>query len=347
MAMCGIVNTNLKLLSSCIKQSFYFQPVRNFRNWEIAKMMIMKKRRKIAGPPPVVPRSMWLTWNRTSEIFAFGKRLNEEFKEETLETVFTHQSYITKEEKKRENLEVSSQDLALKLVDNSVLISEGTAIMTRYIMAYLRHVFPFLPEEGICAIHDYLMSEDVLSHVSFNIGTEELILCEEEPPSKSTLANTLKAIIGAIQRDQNLYKAEIFVQDFILTQLIGKDIQEMWKISNPMLMLSSIIERQGKLPESRLLWKAGTNTIFAVYHVGIYCDKVLLGKGPGETIKEAVDVAARDALNKMFHITPGSFSLPFGDKGHKLELDKEKINVPLLEWTSTSIKDNTRKIAYS
>ncbi|XP_023217924.1 39S ribosomal protein L44, mitochondrial-like [Centruroides sculpturatus] len=315
MAMCRIVNTNLKLLSSCIKK-FYFQPVRNFRNWEIAKMMIMKKRRKIAGPPPVVPRSMWPTWNRTSEIFAFGKRLNEEFKEETLETVFTHQSYITKEEKKRENLEVSMQDLALKLVDNSVLISEGTAIMTRYIMAYLRHVFPFLPEEGICAIHDYLMSDDILSHVSFNIGTEELILCEEEPPSKSTLANTLKAIIGAIQRDQiHLTHLKVYDKSVIIT-------------IRP------------------LLWKAGTNTIFAVYHVGIYCDKVLLGKGPGETIKEAVDVAARDALNKIFHITPGSFSLPFGDKGHKLELDKEKINVPLLEWTSTSVKDNT-KISYS
>lgn len=348
--LCRRTVNKLKL-SSCAK-TVNLKLERNIHRWEVSKMIIMKERRKIAGPPPKVHRSMWQEWNRTAEIYAFGKRLNEEFKDETLEMAFTHQSYIEKEEKKRENLEIPLQDASLKLLDNSVLISEGTIIMTRYILAYLRHVFPFLPEEGICVLHDYLMSDDVLSHISFNIGTEELILCEEDSPSKKTLANTLKAIIGAIQRDQNLHKAEIFVQDFVLTQLIGKDIQDLWEIPNPMIILSSILEREeSKSPEPRLLWKAGTNTILAAYYVGIYFNKVLLGKGPGETIQEAVDVAARDALNKMFQIEPGSFCLPFGDQGHKLQLDKNKVNMPLMKWTPNQClvhqKNHKSKIASS
>ena len=55
-----------------------------------------------------------------------------------------------------------------------------------------------------------------------------------------------------IHLTQGRQKAELFIQDFILTQLIGKDINDMWEIVNPMGVLTDILTRQDRsLPESR------------------------------------------------------------------------------------------------
>jgi len=51
---------------------------------------------------------------------------------------------------------------------------------------------------------------------------------------------------------QGKQRAEQFIQDFILTQLIGKDLFEMWPMSNPMGLLIDILHKQGRSdPEPR------------------------------------------------------------------------------------------------
>ena len=51
---------------------------------------------------------------------------------------------------------------------------------------------------------------------------------------------------------QDVKRAEMFVQDFILPQLIGKDINEMWHLVNPMGLLAAMLKTQGRgEPESR------------------------------------------------------------------------------------------------
>ena len=71
----------------------------------------------------------------------------------------------------------------------------------------------------------------------------------------------------------------MFVADLILPQLIGKDIAELWTIDNPMGLLKKCLNERGRAaPESRLLWSSGRNTLMGVQHVGIYCNKELIGK---------------------------------------------------------------------
>jgi len=41
---------------------------------------------------------------------------------------------------------------------------------------------------------------------------------------------------------------------------------------------------------------------------------------PGETVTIAEEMAARDALRRLFRITESRASLPFGQVGHKLQL---------------------------
>ena len=40
-------------------------------------------------------------------------------------------------------------------------------------------------------------------------------------------------------------KAHLFINDFILTQLIGKDINEIWNINNPMGLLCQELKKNG------------------------------------------------------------------------------------------------------
>ncbi|XP_076362788.1 mitochondrial ribosomal protein L44 [Tachypleus tridentatus] len=319
-------------------QSLYYFKIqivnsRSFKRWVAPTLKIMKHRRKKAGPEPLRHRSVWLNWNYTAELFAFSSRLNEQLRDETLRTALIHPSYLEQEEKQRQDLGVPSQDVSLKLEHNGNLVASGEILMSTYIKQYLSQVYPKVPEEGICAIWEYLASVDVLSHVATHIGLSDIILCADFPPEKITLAKSLKAIIGAIELDQGKEKAEYFIQDFVITQLSDKYLFDLWDIPNPMAVLQNILEKEGKDPaEPRLLWQAGSNTILAFYYVGIYSNKNFLGKAPGETLTVAEEMAARDALSRIFGLTENHKPLPFGKQGHQLVINNNEKNYSLSDW---------------
>ena len=51
-----------------------------------------------------------------------------------------------------------------------------------------------------------------------------------------------------------------------------------------------------RVPESRLLFQTGPETILASHNVGIFCNKEIIGQSFGETLDIAEEMAARDAL---------------------------------------------------
>lgn len=56
--------------------------------------------------------------------------------------------------------------------------------------------------------------------------------------------------------------------------------------------------------------------------------------GPGESILIAEEMAARNALRRLFHLTDRKAPLPFGKKGHEFEVKDEVPNVNISEWTT-------------
>ena len=105
---------------------------------------------------------------------------------------------------------------------------------------------------------------------------------QEYPPSVKTMSDTFKALMCALRQspDDGEKRAERLVLDIVSTQLDGKDINDIWDVENPMGVVSQILEKHGlPEPESRLLWVTGENTIMACYHVGVYSDQQLIGKG--------------------------------------------------------------------
>ncbi|XP_046386184.1 39S ribosomal protein L44, mitochondrial isoform X2 [Ischnura elegans] len=256
---------------------------RGIKRWVAPTRMEMRKRKEKMGPQPISRRSAFVEWNYAAEIYAFGKRLSEDFEEDLLKQALTHKSYLDVEIERQK--EVGIEDGHLTLKDNTGLIEEGEKFMTYYIKGYLRIMLPQFPEEGICAVHDYLMTNEVLAHVSSHIGTKDILLCAEYPPSEKTLANTIKAIVGALLKgEENKEEAQStaggLVHDLVITQLAGRDLNELWVGlgGNAIATLAAILHRDGRgPPEPRLLYEAGPSTILASYAVGIYSDKELVG----------------------------------------------------------------------
>lgn len=224
------------------------------------------------------PRSGFIEWNYRAELFAFSKRFQEDFQMPLLQTAFTQQSYIAKEEMKQKELGITEADIQME--HNYKLAEKGERISKEYVEAFVQHSFPKVPNEGINAIVGYLLSTEVLAHIALNLGMKELLLDAEYPPSNQSMAQSFLAVIGALEESSGMERAYLFARDFICTQLNQKDILDIWNMKDPENMLKAICaERKLGELEPRLLGDCGKNTVLAAYHVGIYCNKKLIGKG--------------------------------------------------------------------
>lgn len=53
---------------------------------------------------------------------------------------------------------------------------------------------------------------------------------QEHPPSSTTMARCFKAIVGALSVSAPAVHCQAFVRDFVVAQLVGKDIDDIWKV---------------------------------------------------------------------------------------------------------------------
>lgn len=227
-----------------------------------------------------------------------------------LQKAFVHRSYINKEELRQKELGVENPEINLE--DNSSLVKTGHDVVVGYVTAFLEHSLPKVPKEGINAFCAFLTSVSALANISRNLGTSDLILSEKI--DDFTLADTLLAVIGALHSSCGEEKAYTFVKDFVCTQLNQKDVCDIWEIPTPFEYLKHYCS-QNKLadPEPRLIGESAKNTVLAVFHVGIYSNKSLIGQGFGEDVQTAVQTASLEALRHFYGIAdnmkPFDFSL--------------------------------------
>lgn len=274
-----------------------------------------KKRleKKQSAPPPEVRRSDFDDWNYEAEIFSFGRRLKERFNHAILLQAFVDRSYIVQEEMKQKAVGVESPSLDIQ--DNASLAKKGEELMTEFIISYLNISLPKFPRDGIKGIFKHLTSDQVLADISKNLGTKDLILSADYPPTEQNYVNTIKAVIGALFESSGEARAYEFIRDFICTKLHKVDVNELWELDNPSELLNEICEDKkiGK-PEPRLIGQLGKNTILAAHYVGIYTNKKCIGSGFGESIEIAKEEAIKDSLRNFFqtnaNMRPFDFTLP-------------------------------------
>jgi dsRNA-specific ribonuclease len=99
------------------------------------------------APHKLRARSEWADWNYSAEIFAFNKRLSENFEESSLQIAFTHSSYVNVEKKRRNQLQLSNEEFHIE--HNQQFVERGQTHLNHFLPQYLRCYLPQLPEEGI------------------------------------------------------------------------------------------------------------------------------------------------------------------------------------------------------
>lgn len=302
--------TGQKVMLNSVKGTPNFVFYRGIKRHVLQVRNQMHIKKLEMGPQPPKQRSKFIEWNYNAELYAFGKRVGEEFDKDYLQRAFIERSYVISEEEKQKKVGIEDPKIAMK--DNQEFASNGHLLIEDYSKRYLRTVFPTFPEEGICSVSDYLLSDDVLADISKHLGTTDIILSSEYPPSTATLANVFKAVVYALELSSDKGKATLFIRDFVITYLSGKDINELWTIRDPENTLASILEKDGKRkPEPRIVAEAGKNTILSAFQVGLYSEKEFLGIGFGETVNVARESAAVDALKRIFQTTERAKPIPF------------------------------------
>ncbi|KAB0397115.1 hypothetical protein E2I00_007091 [Balaenoptera physalus] len=254
---------------------------------------------------------------------AFGHRLQETFSLDLLKTAFVNSCYIKSEEAKRQKLGIEKEAVLLNLKDNQELSEQGTSFSQTCLTQFFEDAFSDLPTEGVKSLVDFLTSEEVVCHVARNLAVEELTLSAEFPVPPAVLRQTFFAVIvnctrwDMLEADRKknffLYLMSLLydlsrLRDFLITQMTGKELFEIWKIINPMgLLVEELKKRNISAPESRLIRQSGSTTALPV-------DKKLIAEGPGETVMVAEEEAARVALRKLYGFTenrrPWDYSKP-------------------------------------
>ncbi|XP_073948286.1 mitochondrial ribosomal protein L44 [Choristoneura fumiferana] len=304
----ALVKFCVPLLTRTVRICPVARQAQKIHRWVAPTLMELKRREKKLGGKKINPRNTFLEWNLEAELYAFGKRLNEDFDSDLLLQAFTDRTYVIKEEMKQKELEFD-----LKMKDNRVLAEEGEKFMKEYVQLYLEAALPKFPLEGVAGVWQHLTSEATLANVSAHLGTKDIILAAEYPVDNYTLATAFKAIVGALLQSSGEDRAAHFVRDFVITQLQGQDVNEYWHIEDPWALLTGLLASQGAEVEPRLIGEVGKSTILACYRVGLYVEKRMISSGFGENVGTAKEMAAREALKKIFgtedHMKPINFHL--------------------------------------
>lgn len=307
----GALTLGLRCQRVC--RSITLTQVREKKRWMKAYTYLMAKKLKLEGPPPPSPRCQKPNWDYHAEVQAFSTRLQENFSLELLKRAFVSPCYLQAEQQRRQALGVDSEATALLLKDNLELSAKGAELTKSFLNDWCRASFPSLPSEGVDGVVGYLTGVPLVSHVAANLGMDDLTMSAECPVPDPVLHSTFMAVIGALQESSGAERAGFFLRDFLVSQLIGKDLFDMWTVVNPMgLLMEELTKRKVPLPEPRLIRSAGASTVLPLYFVGLYSEKKLLAHGPGETVVAAEEEAARVALRKLFGFTenrrPSDFS---------------------------------------
>nr|CAI5862016.1 unnamed protein product [Callosobruchus analis] len=286
---------SLNLLKSITSRASYLNRLetRQIKRWVAPTLRELKARKEKLGPIPEEPRSSFLEWNYDAELFAFGKRLGEEFDRKLLQQALTSREYANLKE-------FQAQEKGVELSENlhnHELIHEGEKIILKTIKEeYKKHY----PEDIVNAVCNYLTTEEILGSLGRDMGLKDIVLTNEFPVETKTLSDVFKAVVAALEKSSGLEKAEKFVHDFVIAQMNGKDVYDIWNPTEPYKYLTTLLNAKGITSiEPRLCNESAKNTILACFQVGLYSNKKLLGIGWGESVEIAKETAALDAIQRI------------------------------------------------
>lgn len=183
--------------------------------------------------------------------------------------------------------------------DNERLEFFGDAVLKLVFSEYLYERFPEEDEGNLTKYRSRLISDDLLSLIANELDFKNKILVgdsliQKKKLPKSILGDALEAFIGAIYKAEGYEAARNFILEKWKNHIDDAIYHSLTKDYKSILQ-EKIQETKNLQPEYKTLSKSGPDHD-GVFEVGVYLEGRLLGKGFGNSKKEAGRKAAEEAV---------------------------------------------------
>lgn len=210
-----------------------------------------------------------------------------EFKnKELFELAFTHRSYLNESNSTQQS--------------NERLEFLGDSILSFIVSTYIYDKFGDKKEGELTSLRSVLTNTETLYELSKELNLGQMLKLskgEEETGgrlSKTILADTYEALLGAIYLDQGLESAKKFIHDTIIEKI--DNIVKSQGLKDPKSALQEFLQENKKTsPRYEVLEEIGPDHD-KTYVVGAFFEDELLSKGEGKSKQEAEKKAAQNAL---------------------------------------------------
>jgi ribonuclease-3 len=176
----------------------------------------------------------------------------------------------------------------------------GDAILGAIIAEYLFKKYPYQSEGYLTELRSRIVRRETMNNVALRMGLNKMVQYNKNDRGLSRshiFGNALEALIGAVYLDQGFIKTRKFILNQLVKEYIDLDTMESTDTHYKNQLLSWAQRNNYILSFDTLDEKTeGTRKLFTV---GIMINSELFASGTGFNKKEAGQVAAQKALEKI------------------------------------------------
>jgi len=213
-----------------------------------------------------------------------------EFKNKHLfDLAFTHRSYLNEANSPSES--------------NERLEFLGDSILSFVVSTYIYDTYKDRKEGELTSLRSVLTNTETLYEVGkrLDLGRNlRLSKGEEESggrESKTILANTYEAVVGALYLDQGIEAVKEFINETILKVI--DEIVEVQGLKDPKSALQELLQETQKASPNYEVISAEGPDHDRMYTVGVYLAGKMLAQGQGKSKQEGEKKAAQNALQML------------------------------------------------
>lgn len=176
----------------------------------------------------------------------------------------------------------------------------GDAILGSVIADYLFKKYPYQSEGYLTEMRSRIVRRETLNNLALRMGLQKIVQYNENDKGLSRshiFGNALEALIGAVYLDQGFSRTKSFILKQILKPYIDIDTLENRDTNFKNKLLSWSQKKNNNISfETISEENEGTRKIFTI---GIQLEGEIIATGTGYNKKEAGQVAAQNAIEKL------------------------------------------------
>ncbi len=176
----------------------------------------------------------------------------------------------------------------------------GDAVLSTIVAHYLFRKYPYKGEGFLTEMRSKMVNRQQLNDIGIKMGLKKVTFYNKQDNSlkiSQIFGNTLEALIGAIYLDKGYNKTRYWVEKYVILPYLFIDDLEIIEI-NIKNKLYGWANKNGKVLEFETLNERFENGR-RIFTIGAIVDGKLIAQGKGYNKKDASQVAAQLAVEKL------------------------------------------------